>query len=317
MLDKLDSLAKSGEPFLFFTDFTASTFNVFRLDELAENDIEFSFDEKFSYKKHNLSLQKYPLPFLNYKEKFDQVIENIKAGNTYLFNLTAPTPITCRVPRGCKHSFKEIFSAANAPFKLRVKDEFVCFSPERFISIEDDTISTFPMKGTIDASLPNAEEIILADEKEMAEHVMIVDLLRNDLGIIATDVKVERFRYTEIINAGEKKLLHVSSKINAKLPSGWRDHLSSILKKLLPAGSISGTPKKKTVELIQQIEAYERGYFSGVFGVFDGKNLQSAVMIRFIENQNGQLIYKSGGGITLDSDAQSEYNELLDKIYIP
>ena len=103
MLDKLDSLAKSGEPFLFFTDFTASTFNVFRLDELAENDIEFSFDENFSYKKHYLSLQKYPLSFLNYKEKFDQVIENIKAGNTYLFNLTAPTPITCRVPRGCKH----------------------------------------------------------------------------------------------------------------------------------------------------------------------------------------------------------------------
>jgi para-aminobenzoate synthetase component 1 len=311
MLDKLDSLAKSREPFLFFTDFTASKFNVFRLDELKENDIEFSFDENFTYKKHDLTLQKFPISFLNYKEKFDKVIENIKAGNTYLFNLTAPTTLTC------KHTFKEIFSAANAPFKLRVKDEFVCFSPERFITIQENTISTFPMKGTIDASLPNAKERILADEKEMAEHVMIVDLLRNDLGIVATDVQVEKFRYTEIINAGEKKHIHVSYKIIAKLSDNWRDNLSNILKKLLPAGSISGTPKKKTVELIQQIESYERGYFSGVFGVFDGVNLQSAVMIRFIENQNGQLVYKSGGGITLDSDAQSEYNELLDKIYIP
>ncbi len=311
MLDKLNSLASAGEPFLFFTDFQASKFHVYRLDELEENDIEFCFNENFTYKNHSLSLQKYPISFLNYKEKFDKVIENIKAGNTYLFNLTAPTTLTC------EHTFKEIFSAANAPFKLRVKDEFVCFSPERFITIEGNTISTFPMKGTIDASLPNAKELILADEKEMAEHVMIVDLLRNDLGIIATDVHVEKFRYTETINAGEKKLLHVSSKISATLPSNWRNNLPSILKKLLPAGSISGTPKKKTVELIQQIENYERSYFSGVFGVFDGVNLQSAVMIRFIENQNGQLVYKSGGGITLDSDAQSEYNELLDKIYIP
>ena len=311
MLHKLDSLASAREPFLFFTDFNASKFNVFKLSELQENDIEFCFDENFSYKKHHLLLQKFPLSFLDYKEKFDQVLENIKAGNTYLFNLTAPTTLTC------KHSFKEIFNAANAPFKLRVKEEFICFSPERFITIEDESISTYPMKGTIDISIENAQEIILADEKEMAEHVMIVDLLRNDLGIIAADVEVEKFRYTQVIHAGEKKLLHVSSKIVAKLPDDWRENLSYILRKLLPAGSISGTPKRKTVELIEKIEKYERGYFSGVFGVYDGKNLQSAVMIRFIENQNGTLIYKSGGGITLLSDAVDEYGELLDKIYIP
>ena len=311
MLSKLDSLASAGEPFLFFTDFQASKFHVFKLSELEENDIEFCFDENFSYKKHNLSLQKFPLSFGEYKKKFDKVIENIKAGNTYLFNLTAPTTLTC------KHSLKEIFQAANAPFKLRYKNEFLCFSPERFITIVGNTISTYPMKGTIDASTPDAEKIILQNAKEMAEHVMIVDLLRNDLGIIASDVKVEKFRYTEIINAGEKKLLHVSSKIDATLPHDWRDNLGEILKKLLPAGSISGTPKKKTVELIQQIEGYERGYFSGVFGVYDGQNLQSAVMIRFIENQNATFVYKSGGGITHDSHTNDEYNELLDKIYIP
>jgi para-aminobenzoate synthetase component 1 len=311
MLHKLDSLASAGEPFLFFTDFKASHFHVFSLDSLEENDIEFSFNADFSYKKHDLSLKKFPLSFEDYKEKFDKVIENIKAGNTYLFNLTAPTRLTC------KHNFKEIFKSANAPFKLRYKNEFLCFSPERFITIKDNIIETYPMKGTIDASIENAEKIILENEKEMAEHVMIVDLLRNDLGIIASEVQVEKFRYTEIINAGDKKLLHVSSKIVAKLSDNWRENLSSILKKLLPAGSISGTPKKKTLELIQEIEGYERGFFSGVFGVFDGISLQSAVMIRFLENQNGSLVYKSGGGITLDSNALDEYNELLDKIYIP
>ena len=311
MLDKLDSLASAGEPFLFFTDFKASHFHVFELDSLAEHDIEFSFDENFTYKKHNLSLLKFPLSFEEYKKKFDKVIENIKSGNSYLFNLTAPTKLTC------KHSFKEIFTCANAPFKLRYKEEFLCFSPERFITIKDNIIETYPMKGTIDASINNAKEIILENEKEMAEHVMIVDLLRNDLGIVANDVQVEKFRYTQLINAGEKKLLHVSSKIVAKLSDDWRENLSYILKKLLPAGSISGTPKRKTVELIQEIENYERGYFSGVFGVFDGSSFQSAVMIRFMENQNGTIVYKSGGGITLDSDARDEYNELLDKIYIP
>lgn len=311
MQNKLDSLAKAGDPFLFFSDFKASKIEVYRVDELKKNDIEFAFDENFTYKKHTLSLKKHPLSFEDYKKRFDRVIENIKAGNTYLFNLTAPTPIECA------YDFKEIFKAANAPFKLRYKEEFICFSPERFITIQENRISTFPMKGTIDASLKDAEQIILSNEKEMAEHVMIVDLLRNDLGIIANDIKVEKFRYTEIINAGDKKLLHVSSKITGNLPSNWQKNLSLLLKKLLPAGSISGTPKKKTVELIEQIEEYDRGYFSGIFGFFDGKNLQSAVMIRFIEKKDGRLIYKSGGGITLDSEVQSEYQELIDKIYIP
>ena len=311
MLNKLDSLARAKEPFLFFTDFKNTKFEVYTLDELKHHDIEFSFDENFIYKKHSLSLKKYPLSFEEYHQKFEKVIENIKAGNTYLLNLTAATKLTC------KHDFKTIFEMANAPFKLRVGERFVCFSPEPFINIEDDCICTFPMKGTIDASVENAKEKILSDEKEMAEHVMIVDLLRNDLGIVANEIKVEKFRYTQVISAGEKKRLHVSSKISAKLSNTWKENLSEILQKLLPAGSISGTPKRMTLELIEQIERYERGYFSGVFGYFDGKNLKSAVMIRFIENIDGELFYKSGGGITLDSDARAEYQELIDKIYIP
>jgi para-aminobenzoate synthetase component 1 len=151
----------------------------------------------------------------------------------------------------------------------------------------------------------------------MAEHIMITDLMRNDLGIVGSEVKVEKFRYVEKIQAGDKALLQVSSQITATLNKDWKDHIGAILEKLLPAGSITGTPKKSTVDIIKKIEKSERGFYTGVFGVFDGKSLRSAVMIRFIEKENNQLYYKSGGGITLDSDAQSEYQELMDKIYLP
>jgi len=86
---------------------------------------------------------------------------------------------------------------------------------------------------------------------------------------------------------------------------------------LLPAGSISGTPKRKSVELIEQIEGYERGFFTGIFGVYDAKGLDSAVMIRFIEKSDEGFVYKSGGGITLLSDPLQEYEEVCHKVYIP
>ena len=173
------------------------------------------------------------------------------------------------------------------------------------------------MKGTIDASLPNAKEKILSDSKEMAEHVMVVDLLRNDLSVVSTNVRVKEFRYITKLTTNEKDLLQVSSHICGDLEENWHEILGDILQSVLPAGSISGTPKKKTLEIIQEIEEYERGFFSGVFGVYDGENFDSGVMIRFIEKTDEGFIYKSGGGITLDSDVENEYNELLSKIYLP
>ncbi len=87
---------------------------------------------------------------------------------------------------------------------------------------------------------------------------------------------------------------------------------------LLPAGSVTGAPKKKTLEIIEETENYDRGYYTGIFGIFDGKNLDSCVLIRFIENQiTDKLIYKSGGGITFLSDAEKEYDEMLKKVYVP
>jgi para-aminobenzoate synthetase component 1 len=313
-MDKISSFGQQRVPFLFVISYDKSKIFAQKLDEL-DNNILFKIGKYRNYPQihidKNYKLNKYPIDFKSYKQKFNRVIKEIKLGNTYLLNLTFRTEIETDL------SLKEIFTYARAKYKLYFQNKFICFSPEKFIEIEGNSISTYPMKGTIEAHIPNATEKILANSKEMAEHIMIVDLMRNDLAMVARDVKVERFRYIDKIKAGEKELLQVSSKITAKLPQNWRDNLDGILNTILPAGSITGTPKKSTVNIIENIENYNRGFYSGVFGVFDGENLYSAVMIRFIEQQNSQLYYKSGGGITIDSDALSEYNELIDKIYLP
>ena len=309
--ESLNSLGKARKPFLFISDFLAKNIEVIPLDELHKHDIEFSIDEEYVYKKHAKVFKNKKEEFASYSKKFDEVIEHIKSGDTYLLNLTAPTKIESTL------TLKEIYNCANAHYKLRYKDKFVCISPEKYIQIQNSTIDTYPMKGTIDASIKDATFKILHNEKEMAEHTMVVDLLRNDLSIVAKDVKVEDFRYVQKIDSGEKKLLQVSSHISGDIGIDWHERIGDILNLLLPAGSISGTPKKSTVEIIQRVEGYKRGYFSGVFGVYDGESFDSGVMIRFVEKTKDGYVYKSGGGITLDSDSKSEYNELLDKVYLP
>ena len=311
---EINRLSKARTPFLFIVSYDKKKIFAKALHSL-DDDIFYKLEEWRNYpvkkRTDSFTFSKSPIDFFTYQNAMHRILEEIRLGNTYLLNLTFKTPIES------SFSLKEIFTYARSKFKLYFKDEFICFSPERFVNIEQNSISTYPMKGTIDANIPHAKEKILADEKEMAEHVMIVDLMRNDLGIIGVDVKVEKFRFVEQIKAGEKALLQVSSKITATLPSQWRDTLGDLLAQLLPAGSISGTPKKSTLNIIKEVEDYERGFYTGVFGLFDGESLRSSVMIRFIEKENSKLFYKSGGGITIDSTAKDEYAELIDKIYLP
>jgi para-aminobenzoate synthetase component 1 len=173
------------------------------------------------------------------------------------------------------------------------------------------------MKGTIDASIKDAKEKILDNKKELAEHTMAVDLLRNDLNMVSKDVKLEKFRYISKLETDTKILYQVSSKISGNLGQNWQNRVGDILDTLLPAGSISGTPKKMSIKLIEEIEEHSRDWFSGVFGYFDGVSLDSAVMIRYMQKDGDDFIYKSGGGITISSDIDSEYNEMKDKVYIP
>lgn len=309
MFKKLNEYGKKRKPIFFAIDFEMKNW-IFE-----DENIQFQLEDFKNYKKTNNHKKTnitncLHVSFEEYQNALIKVKEEIKKGNTYLLNLTFETKLQGTI------NLEDIFHDSNAPFKLLVKDKFVCFSPERFVQIKENQISTYPMKGTIEASIPHAMERILANQKETSEHTMVVDLLRNDLGIVGKNVKVEKFRYIDKINAGTKELLQVSSKITADLDQNWHDNLGDIIKKMLPAGSITGTPKKKTVQIIKEIENYERGFFTGVFGYFDGQSFDSAVMIRFIEKQGENYIYKSGGGITIESDALSEYEEMKDKVYI-
>ena len=257
-----------------------------------------------------LCFHKKNIDYSSYHSAFQNVRKQILLGNTFLTNLTFPTEIETN------WEFERIFEKSNAPYRLLFKDQFVVSSPECFVRISNGEISSYPMKGTIDASIRHADDIIMADEKEKAEHATIVDLIRNDLSMVATNVRVKRYRYLEEIVTHDKRLLQVSSEISGILPPGYQSNIGSIVCKLLPAGSICGAPKDSTLKIIREVEGYRRGYYTGVFGIFDGSNLDSAVMIRFMERANGKLFYKSGGGITMHSEPEKEYNELIDKIYV-
>ena len=313
---KINELYEQKIPFFFVINYDKTEIYFDTLENSKHSTDIFIQTSLFSNviqnnKKQDIELTKHPIPFNDYQQAFENVLKEIKLGNSYLTNLTFETPIELNV------DLKTVFFQATAKYKLYFKNQFVSFSPESFIKIEDNYIRAFPMKGTIDAHLPNAEKLIIENEKEKAEHYTIVDLLRNDLSKVAEKVSVNRFRYIEKISTEKGEILQVSSEIEGKISPECQTKLGTLLNELLPAGSICGAPKEKTIEIISETEMYKRGFYSGIFGVFDGKKVDTAVLIRFIENKNGNYFYKSGGGITHQSNAEEEYNELIQKIYVP
>jgi para-aminobenzoate synthetase component 1 len=311
----MNHYGEKREPFLFLIDFAMNKPEVYQLGRVPDG-IRFStplLPDPLYIKKDpgNFRWEKRAVPSDIYLKAFNNVQRNIKLGNSYLLNLTFPTEISTDL------TLAEIYDISTAKYKILYKDQFVVFSPEIFVRIRDGKISSYPMKGTIDASVPDAENIILNDEKEMAEHDTIVDLIRNDLSIVSDNVRVTRYRYTDMIKTRDKVLLQISSEITGELSSDYSGHLGDIIFSMLPAGSVTGAPKRETVRIIMESENYDRGWYTGVFGVFDGYELDSCVMIRFIENSGGKLIFKSGGGITFLSDPVKEYQELIAKVYVP
>jgi len=315
-IDKMNEFGKQRIPFFFLIKYDLSQIWLCPTAKLDSRAIQIQFpDYNFGISESKpekmLQFRKFPLSLTSFQQKFEFVMEQIQYGNSFLTNLTVKTPIECN------YSLKEIFLASRAKYKVWLADQFVFFSPETFLKIINGKIYTYPMKGTIDGGLPHAETIILEDKKETAEHITIVDLLRNDLSQVATHVEVSRFRYIDILKTHEKSLLQVSSEIKGDLQDDWNESLGDLMLSVLPAGSISGAPKIKTIKIIERAERYDRGFYTGIAGYFDGMNLDSTVMIRFIEQEKGKLYFKSGVGLTAFSDLQSEYQELIDKIYVP
>ena len=303
----------------------------------------------------------------DYERSFNIVKNNIMAGNSYLTNLTCRVPVSCNLPleeifHRAKGKYKLLLrrkrtqaedkdhlkeEAQNKDYlkeepqnKAHLKEEnieenltpFVCFSPETFVRIKGGRIYSYPMKGTLDASLPNAEKQLMEDQKEAAEHATIVDLIRNDLSRVAEDVRVDKYRYIDVLHTNKGNILQTSSEISGRLPEDYPHHLGEILDAQLPAGSITGAPKDKTMQIIQEAEGYDRGFYTGIMGIYDQGELNSAVMIRFIEEEEvfpsktenrmnyeaiRKLYFKAGGGITSKSDCRKEYEEVIQKIYLP
>lgn len=310
----MNEMGTKGIPFVFLIDFDFQKPLLFDLNEDSQLLWQTPEEKNYQQKQYPASTIEWsiePVNFEIYQRAFSRVREHIQMGDTYLLNLTMPTQVKTNI------GLEEIFHISESPYKVWLKNQFVCFSPEIFVRIRDGVISSFPMKGTIDASVSNAAQQLLSDEKEVAEHHTIVDLIRNDMSLIASHVTVERLMYLDRIHTNQGDLLQMSSQITGKLAAGYQNSIGTLIAQLLPAGSICGAPKPKTVSIINSVESHQRGYYTGVFGTFDGKNLDSCVLIRFIEQNNEALIFKSGGGITFLSDCAAEYNELIQKVYVP
>ncbi|MEG1749669.1 MAG: aminodeoxychorismate synthase component I [Tannerellaceae bacterium] len=316
---RMNQFGAEGRPFVFMIDYKQETAYIEEPAAIDPNEWLYQLNGFSNVavtgtrlpKGFSFHWQKHPLSFECYADSFHTVTRQIRAGNSYLVNLTCATPVETNL------TIKEIFHYAIAPYKVWLKDRFVVFSPEIFIRLVDGHIYSYPMKGTLDASLPDACTRLLSDPKEAAEHATIVDLIRNDLSQVATSVTVSRYRYIDELQTNSGRLLQVSSEISGRLPEDWTSRLGELLFCQLPAGSITGAPKVKTRQIIAEAEGYERGFYTGVMGYFDGWSLDSAVMIRFIEQTADGLLFKSGGGITSQSDLLSEYNEMKQKVYVP
>ena len=312
----MSALAAGQNPFFFLIDFELKKPFICPLEDAQKMGFQFevkgfrNFDPRVRKPTpKNLSIS--PVPKAIYTQAYQRVVKEIYSGNTFLLNLTFPSAIETHL------NLEDIFHLAKAPYKLLQQDHFVVYSPECFVKIKDSQIYSYPMKGTIDAHLPEAKKKLETNPKEINEHNTIVDLIRNDLSKVAKEVQVTRFRYLDKIKTQKNEIYHTSSEIKGKLSADWKTQLPNILFGMLPAGSICGAPKAKTLSIIQEVEQGPRGYYTGVFGYFDGENFDSAVNIRYLEKKGDQLLYRSGGGITFLSELESEYNELIEKIYVP
>jgi para-aminobenzoate synthetase component 1 len=312
---KMNEAGKTNTPFLFGINYEMNE-SFFVLNPLQQRDILFDINGVSNVKIYegnipHFHFDSFPEDVETYRKRFDIVMSGLRRGNSYLANLTIKTPVRSSL------SLYDIFMYSRAMYRFFLPGKFVCFSPERFVKIKNRKIYTYPMKGTIDADIENATDIILNDYKETAEHNTIVDLLRNDLSCVATDVNVRRFRYIDSLKTNKGEILQVSSEIEGVLPDDYPENLGSLIFELLPAGSISGAPKKATIDMIREAEQESRGFYTGVAGYFDGKELDTCVLIRFIEQRDDELFFRSGGGITVNSICESEYREAIQKIYLP
>ncbi|AZP30652.1 MULTISPECIES: anthranilate synthase component I family protein [Acinetobacter] len=253
-----------------------------------------------------------------YFDAFYKIQEYIKAGDCYQINLTQE--FKAKFSGSLLNKAKDLWQLTNAPYAgyLKLDDfELLSCSPELFIEFnQNKQIKTRPIKGTM-PRYENAEKDFISkqtlknSQKDQAENVMIVDLLRNDLSIYANTGSVKTTKLFEIESFNQ--VHHMVSEIVATL----KDDINpmQMLLSALPGGSITGAPKIRAMQIIEELEEASRGAYCGTLGYFnfDGTGRWN-ILIRSFQQYQNQLSLWAGGGITIASNAEAEYQESLDKV---
>ncbi|MFR1672675.1 MAG: aminodeoxychorismate synthase component I [Candidatus Gastranaerophilaceae bacterium] len=264
----------------------------------------------------NLTLEPQIL-FSDYKKAVEKIKEEIACGNTYEVNYT----YDFRIPyNGDEFMLYEYFlKKQKTQYNTFIKNDYetlLSFSPELFFELEKNHIITKPMKGTVKRGNTkqedeNLKKFLFNDEKNRAENVMIVDLLRNDLGRIAKTGSVNVSKLFEIET--HKTLHQMTSQIEADLKENTK--LYDIFKAIFPCGSITGAPKISTMKIIDAVEKDKRGIYCGAIGFISPQKSIFSVPIRILQKQNSDNFYKYrvGGAIVWDSSIQDEWEETYTK----
>jgi para-aminobenzoate synthetase component 1 len=253
-----------------------------------------------------------------YEAVVQRVVDYILAGDIFQANLSQR--FTAPLPRGTNafDLYRRLRDLNPAPFAalLKFEDvEIVSASPERFLSLRDNRVETCPIKGTrprggtIEEDRALADEL-LASEKDRAENVMIVDLLRNDLSRVCRDRSVRVPKLCELESFAT--VHHLVSTIVGELQPGLT--AVDLLAACFPGGSITGAPKIRAMEIIAELEPTRRGPYCGSIGYigFDG-SMDTSIVIRTYAMRNGRVTFQAGGGIVADSTPADEYAETLAK----
>lgn len=255
--------------------------------------------------------------FCEYSNAIKKIKEEIAKGNTYEVNYTYDFDVPFDGDE--LDLFNFLLSKQKTPYNFYIKNQYdtvLSFSPELFFEMQNNHILTKPMKGTIHRGKDKKEdknliEFLKNDIKNRAENVMIVDLLRNDLGRIA---KVGTVNVSKLFEIETHKTLHqMTSQIEADLKENTT--FLDIFKAIFPCGSITGAPKISTMKVISDVEKGERNIYCGAIGMISPKETIFSVPIRILQKTNEQnnFKYRVGGAIVWDSDTQDEWEETLTK----
>ncbi|MDE5671161.1 MAG: anthranilate synthase component I [Eubacterium sp.] len=257
---------------------------------------------------------------LSDKDKYCEMVErakrHIKEGD--IFQIVLSNRLSAPFEGSLLNTYRMLRTINPSPYMFYFSGtdvEVAGASPETLVKLENGILHTFPLAGTRPRGKTDEEDKVLEaellkDKKELAEHNMLVDLGRNDLGKISKfgSVRVEKLHSIERYS----HVMHIGSTVRGEIKAEY-DALSAI-EAVLPAGTLSGAPKIRACQLISELENNKRGIYGGAIGYIDfSGNMDTCIAIRIAYKKNGKVFIRSGAGIVADSDPEKEYNECINK----